>query len=78
MKKGKKRIVVLEKGGVAIAVPVGDIKDARGIARGASTVGLREERPERELAMERQIRRMRKGFAMGKILVGKRDEIYDR
>lgn len=78
MKKGGKRIVVLEKGGTAIEVPVGGIKDARGIAKGASTTGLREEGSERERAMRRQIKWMRNGFEMGKIQIRKRDEIYDR
>ncbi len=44
----------------------------------AESLRLLSKQSARERAMQRQFKWMEKGFAMGKILVRKREDIYDR
>ncbi|MFQ6136490.1 MAG: AbrB/MazE/SpoVT family DNA-binding domain-containing protein [Candidatus Hydrothermarchaeales archaeon] len=41
--KPGERIVMLQKGGVVHMIPVGDIGEVKGIAKGVTTRGLRDE-----------------------------------
>jgi len=83
--------MVIFLGNLTISLETGDEQVLRGIAsqkykskKGslAKVIGeslrLLSKQGARERAMERQFRWMEKGFAMGKILAKKREDIYDR